>query len=177
MKLHLGCGSRFIPGYTHIDAVPFTHVDHVTAVDQLGFLKSESVDLVYSAHVLEHFTRSHLPVVLKEWNRVLKKGGVLRISVPNFQSIIEIYEKTKNLNDVIGPLFGRQDYLYNFHYNVFDMDALSNVLSEAGFSNIREYDWRLTEHANIDDYSQAYFPHMEKRAGILVSLNVEATKV
>jgi predicted SAM-dependent methyltransferase len=176
MKLHLGCGSRYIPGYVHIDAVPFEHVDHVTAVDQLGFLQTESVDIIYSAHVLEHFTRSHLPVVLNEWNRVLRKGGILRVSVPSFQAIVQIYERTGNLNDVIGPLFGRQDYLYNFHYNVFDLDSLSKILTDMGFLNIREYDWRSTEHANIDDYSQAYFPHMDKQSGIQVSLNVEGTK-
>jgi hypothetical protein len=37
-------------------------------------------------------------------------------------------------------------------------------------------DWRATEHAGIDDYSQAYFPHMDKEFGIQVSLNVEARK-
>ena len=77
---------------------------------------------------------------------------------------------------VIGPLFGRQDYLYNIHYNVFDLTSLRKHLEEAGFVAVREYDWRNTDHANVDDYSQAYVPHMDKMSGILVSLNVECKK-
>jgi len=71
---------------------------------------------------------------------------------------------------------GRQDYLYNIHYNIFDFKTLSSDLIESGFKDVRKYDWRKTEHALIDDYSQAYIPHMDKENGILNSLNVEATK-
>ena len=42
---------------------------------------------------------------------------------------------------------------------------------------MREWDWRKTDHSNIDDYSQAYLPHMNKENGLLVSLNIEAKKV
>ena len=31
-------------------------------------------------------------------------------------------------------------------------------------------------HIDYDDYSQAYYPHMDKDNGILISLNVEAIK-
>ena len=176
MKLHLGCGSRFIPGYVHIDAVPYEHLDHVASIDQLDFIESDSVSVIYACHVLEHFRRRDLPRVLKEWARVLKRGGILRISVPDFESIIRIYSVSENLDDVVGPLFGRQNYLYNFHYNVFDFTSLSKNLEECGLGKVTRYDWRDTEHAGIDDYSQAYFPHMDKEFGIQVSLNVEARK-
>ena len=92
------------------------------------------------------------------------------------RSEFEIYRRTSDLNLVIGPLFGRQDYLYNIHYNVFDFASLRHDLEEAGFSNVSLYDWRETEHAAIDDYSQAYYPHMDKQNGTLVSLNVTAVK-
>jgi predicted SAM-dependent methyltransferase len=176
VKLHLGCGSRFIPGYVHIDAVPFEHLDHVASIDQLDFIESDSVDVIYSCHVLEHFRRRDLPRVLKEWVRVLKSGGILRISVPDFESIVKIYSQTENLDDVVGPLFGRQNYLYNFHYNVFDFNSLSRNLEDCGLGKVARYDWRTTEHSGVDDYSQAYFPHMEKESGIQLSLNVEARK-
>ena len=32
------------------------------------------------------------------------------------------------------------------------------------------------KHSDIDDYSQAYIPHMDKDNGTLMSLNVEAIK-
>ena len=49
-------------------------------------------------------------------------------------------------------------------------------LEAVGFERVARYDWRDTEHAEIDDYSQAYVPHMDKDNGTLVSLNVQAYK-
>lgn len=176
MKLHLGCGPRFIPGYTHIDAVPHDHVDIVSTIDKLNFIEDNSVEVIYNCHVLEHFQRAAAVDVLTEWLRVLKPGGVLRTSVPDFAALCEVYTETQNLGLVIGPLFGRQDYLYNFHYNVFDLASITADLEAAGFEGVDRYDWRTTEHAEIDDYSQAYVPHMDKDNGKLISLNVQAFK-
>jgi len=177
MKLHLGCGKIYIPGFVHIDAIDYPHVDHVASIDRLSFIKDNSVSLIYACTVLEHFKRKDTVLVLKEWYRVLEPNGILRLSVPDFEALVEIYLKfDKNLKLILGPLLGRQDYLYNIHYNIFDFKTLSSDLIESGFKDVRKYDWRKTEHALIDDYSQAYIPHMDKENGILNSLNVEATK-
>ena len=142
MKLHLGCGKRCIPGWVHIDAVEYPHIDHVSAIDRLPFIPSESVEMIYACHVLEHFKRAAVLDVLREWRRVLAPGGRLRLSVPSFESICQIYARTGNIRDVIGPLFGRQDYLYNIHYNVFDRQTLSRFLLEAGFCDVEDWDWK-----------------------------------
>jgi predicted SAM-dependent methyltransferase len=176
MKLHLGCGKRYIPGFIHIDAVDYPHVDHVATIDNLSFIQDGTVDLIYNCHVLEHFKRRDVDRVLAEWFRVLKPRGVLRVSVPDFAALCEIYQRYQKLDLVVGALFGRQDYLYNIHYNVFDFPALSEQLERAGFTDVHRYDWRETEHASIDDYSQAYIPHMDKENGMLISLNVECAK-
>lgn len=176
MKLHLGCGKRHIPGFVHIDAVEYPHVDHVATIDNLGFMGADTVDLIYTCHVLEHFRRKDVGRVLREWLRVLKPGGTLRVSVPDFARLCEVYQKHGDINQVIGPIFGRQDYLYNIHYNVFDERSLSALLQECGYTDVSRYDWRETEHADVDDYSQAYIPHMDKDNGVLISLNMEARK-
>lgn len=173
MKLHLGCGKRYIPGFVHVDAIDYPHVDHVTTIDNLSFIPDRSVDLIYNCHVLEHFKRRDVGRVLNEWARVLKPGGTLRISVPDFAKLCEVYQRYGKLDLVVGALFGRQDYLYNIHYNVFDFASLAHFLEQAGFVNVRRYDWRRTEHADVDDFSQAYIPHMDKEHGTLISLNVE----
>lgn len=176
MKLHLGCGKRYIPGFIHIDALPYPHVDSVGPIDKLSKIADRSVDLIYACHVLEHFPRGSVQTVLEEWNRVLRKGGTLRLSVPDFAALADIYIKTRDLSLVIGPVCGRQDHEFNFHYNIFDFSTLSRILAKSGFSEARKYDWRTTDHADVDDFSQAYFPHMDKENGVLISLNVEATK-
>ena len=132
MKLHLGCGRRHIPGYVHIDVVDYPNIDHVSSIDNLSFLQDRSVELIYNCHVLEHFKRREVERVLREWYRVLVPGGLLRISVPDFAALCEVYTRSRNLNLVIGPIFGRQDYLYNIHYNMFDFETLKGQLEQAG---------------------------------------------
>ena len=66
MKLHLGCGKRFIPGFYHIDALPYPHVDKVGSVDDLQGIRSDSINLIYACHVLEHFPRNSAKRVIKE---------------------------------------------------------------------------------------------------------------
>ncbi len=67
---------------------------------------------------------------------------------------------------------------YDRHGMIFDFKLLESGLKEAGFKNIRKYDWRETELAKLgnDDYSQAYLPHMDKENGQLMMLNIVAEK-
>ena len=176
VQLHIGCGEKYIPGFLHIDVRKFPHIDYVASADKLDMFKDRSVDLIYCAHVLEHFRRPKTKEVLAEWYRVLKKGGTLRVAVPDFESLCEIYRETEDLTLILGPLVGRQDYPENTHYMVFDFASLKKMLEEVGFKNVRRYDWRKTIHKDYDDYSQAYIPHMDKEKGRLISLNVEADK-
>jgi predicted SAM-dependent methyltransferase len=176
MKLHLGCGKRFIPGFVHVDAIEFPHVDHVRDVTDLSCFESDTCDLIYACHIVEHFPRQALAKVIEEWKRVLRPGGTLRIAVPDFEAICEVYARTKRLELVIGPLYGGQNHAHNFHYNTFDFASARGVLQASGFVDVRLWDWRTTEHADVDDFSQAYIPHMDKANGRLISLNVECSK-
>ena len=175
LRLHLGCGKRFIPGYTHVDVVDFPHITVKHSIDSLPFVQDGAAEVVYACHVLEHFNRAEAHRVLIEWRRVLAPGGVLRLAVPDFAALCELYARTGDINLVHGPLFGRQDYLYNIHFAVYDERSLRALLERCGFKDVRRYDWRATEHADVDDYASAYFPHLDQ-TGLLLSLNVEATR-
>jgi predicted SAM-dependent methyltransferase len=177
VKLHLGCGPRYIPGFKHIDIVPHDHVDVVTTVDNLFMIQDASVELIYACHVLEHFNRVTRAKVLQEWFRVLQPGGILRIAVPDFEVCARLYLEGKaSIPQIHGPILGGQTYLYNFHYAIYDFTVIREVLESSGFTDVRRYDWRTTGHADVDDFSQAYLPHMDKENGTLISLNVEAVK-
>lgn len=179
LKLHLGCGPRFIPGFVHIDVANYPHIDHVQTVDRLGFLADSTVALIYASHVLEHFGRHEVGRVLREWHRVLRPGGVLRLSVPDFDAVVDIYRRegfADGFSGLIGLICGGQRDQWDFHKIIFDRSFLTRLLQEAGFHSVREWDWRATEHAHIDDFSQAYLPHLDKQNGKLMSLNLEAVK-
>ena len=175
-KLHLGCGVKHLPGWFHVDALDYDHVDHKGPVDDLDFIPDGQVGLIYACHVLEHFGRKETVRVLTEWRRVLRPGGVLRLAVPDYEACAKLYLSgvlDRGLEDVRGLMIGGQRDQYDFHGNVFDTADLTRFLKEAGFSSVRPWDWRTTEHKDMDDYSQAYLPHMDKENGTLVSLNLE----
>jgi predicted SAM-dependent methyltransferase len=175
VKLHLGCGTKHIDGYTNIDVRYLPGVDEVNNIKFLRNYKPNSVDLIYACHVLEHFSRWEYKTVLTRWFELLKPGGTLRLAIPNFSAICSYYVKTGDLSSIMGLLYGGQDYDENYHYVTFDYDSLSNDLIQIGFNNIMVYDYKTTEHSDVDDFSKAYLPHLDKN-GILMSLNIEAKK-
>lgn len=176
-KLHLGCGPNEIPGWFHVDVLDYPHIDHRGAVEDLSFISDSTVELIYASHVLEHFGRWTYMDVLLEWRRVLTPGGVLRLAVPDFGAAARLYVSSglqRGIEDVRGLICGGQRDEHDFHGMIFDESDLTRALKECGFSEVRHWDWRTTEHSWLDDYSQAYIPHMDKEKGTLVSLNLEA---
>lgn len=182
MKLNLGCWKRNIPGFIHIDQADFPHIDYKTSIDKLPMFEDNTIDLIYCSHALEYFDRQQAKEVLKEWGRVLRFGGVLRVAVPDFEAMINVYKKYGDLNKILGPLYGRMEILTPettiiYHKTVYDFLSLTELLQSSGFGEVHRYDWQETIHKDYDDHSQAYIPHMDKENGLLISLNIEAIKV
>lgn len=182
IKAHLGCWHRFIPGFVHVDLCDLPHIDHKSGIDRLPFFADASVALIYCSHALEYFDREQAREVLKEWHRVLAPGGILRLAVPDFAALIQVYQRSGELARVLGPLYGKmristpEGERTLYHKTTYDEASLGALLQDCGFVEPQRWDWRATEHAHIDDHSQAYYPHMQKDSGILVSLNLQARK-
>lgn len=177
MKLHLGCGGRRIPGYVNIDIRWVNGADVIADIKSLTGFQNNSAEVIYACHVLEHFKKAERMAVLRRWYNVLIPGGVLRLSVPDFEAVaINYLDKTIPLEALYTSISGSQKHDHDYHYHTYDFATLGEDLLTVGFSSIKRYDWRTTEHADVDDYSSAYYPHMDKENGILLSLNVEAVK-
>jgi len=178
IKLHIGCGKRnFGNDWIHIDGNKYDHVQFINATE-LSF-DTNSVDLIYASHLIAYFNRDEIKNVLKEWHRVLKPNGILRIATPDFNAMVKLYiSQNLILTELLGPLYGKWDLNGEiYHKTAYDFESLSNVLYSIGFSGICKYDWRTTGHASFDDHSQAYIPHMDKEKGTLISLNIECQKI
>ena len=185
IQLHLGCGEKYLPGFIHIDINQQPHIDYCCDIRDLAVFDNNYADLIYTSHTLEYFDRDEVDNVLTEWRRVLKDGGILRLAVPDFEAIVKIYQKYRDLDHrgILGPLYGKWPYRREsnsetsiYHKTVYDYGSLMRILKKSGFRQIRRYNWWETSHAAFDDYSQAYIPHMDKENGMLISLNVEAIK-
>lgn len=166
----------------HIDRDDFEHVDFCGPVDDLGLYPDNSVSEIYTSHTLEYFDRQQTPAVLGEWWRVMMPGASIYITVPNFDSLIDLYRVSGSLERVLGPLYGRwqnQELSYPiYHKTVWNIQDLTNALTESGFVNCREFNpiSYLTDiDQDYDDFSLAYYPHLN-RDGLQISLCLTAQK-
>ncbi len=110
--------------------------------------ENQSVDFIYCSHVLEHFEIWEALKILNECKRVLKKGGWLRVVIPDINKMIKIYQehgaekfcclwwgypkniKPKNFLEKISRKFIRD---HQWHY---DQKEIAALIKQAGFSKV-----------------------------------------
>lgn len=102
--LNLGCGNTYHKDWINIDFV--SNNLWVKAHNLLSGipLESDSVDVVYHSHVLEHFTKEDGKAFIGECYRVLKPNGIIRIAVPDLETIAREYIKNLDLADENGSV-------------------------------------------------------------------------
>ena len=182
LKLHLGSGVKKIAGWVNIDVDQSVNPDVVDNIFLLESVADNSADECYCSHALEHILRPDVPVALKRWFDILKPGGLLRVAVPDIEAAMRWYNQTFRLEDIRGLLWGGQKNRYDFHCLGWDERTLTSDLTNAGFIDVKRYDFRETEHFYIDDYSSAHLPANQyktrkgKWEGMSVSLNMECRK-
>jgi SAM-dependent methyltransferase len=116
VKVNLGCGHHTPEGWIHVDyalgarlsRVPFfrylNRKLHLFRMEwdprilihdlrrRFPFAEG-SVDVVYTSHTLEHFLMEEGRAFLAECHRILRKGGILRVLVPDLRAFIAKYEE------------------------------------------------------------------------------------
>ena len=125
----VGCGRAKI----HKDAIgidlfqyPDNSVDYTgVSADDLWMFKNEELDYVVSSHLLEHMVDTKK--TLKEWDRVLKKGGILAIIVPDGdlkpETILEVSHKVALTKRVMSYLLnGFLGYEQIEHRNMSELE-------------------------------------------------------
>ena len=175
IKINMGCGERnFGEDWVHIDQADYPHINEKNIFN----FSYDNVDLIYASHLISYFDFDTAKNLLKYWRSKLKEGGILRLAVPNFEEIAKLYLKGYKLENFVGPLYGKMNMNEDliFHKFCYDELLLTKLLDNLNFKNIRRWDHRLVDHGVFDDHSQAYLPHMDKKNGKLISLNIECIK-
>lgn len=173
--VQLGGGKVGDDRFVNVDLDSDGPVHYVRRIDRKLPFADGSVDVIYASHCLEHFPYGQTVEILREWRRVLKNKGVLRLSVPNFDVIVDVYTETgRRVENVIGPAMGGQRTPLDFHKTLFTRDSLVEALRSAGFERVREWTHGEDEFSGFDDFSRYVLPIDAK--GRLVSLNVQGTR-
>lgn len=175
VNIHLGCGGINHPAFINIDGIPAPHVHYVQRIDKLHPFTNDSVDLVYACHCLEHFSHRQIANVLKEWHRIIKKGGILRVAVPDFDSMVKLYLATGcDIEQVLEPITGGQEYKFNFHMTIFNESFLSKLFLDVGFSHVQAWMPGSSDLTTFDDWSGRFIT--VDGIDFPISLNLEAIK-
>ena len=169
MKLNLACGTKTPDGWINVDyamGARFSKIPVLRTLNKkLKFFNSvwdenikivnlainfpwenNSIDVVYSSHTLEHFTKKEGLHFLTQCHRVLKPNGIIRVVVPDLKDIIARYTsgelRSDDLIERLGVLYWInpnqiKNKLAPFvqfpHKCMYDIETLITILTDIGF--------------------------------------------
>ena len=138
MKLNLLCGAHIVPNWIGVDTDPPAEWQ----IDvRMGLpTQDASVTHIYTQHGLEHLERADGVALLRECQRVLKPGGLLRISIPDLDTLVKKYQANDiRFAESVGWLPATRCQMLNEgmrlwgHTFLYSFEELVLVLGEAGF--------------------------------------------
>lgn len=130
--LNFGCGETYHPGWTNLDASPVS--PDVTAHDlrQRFPFADGTFDAVYGSHVLEHLEPAAAEKLLQDCFRILRPGGILRIAVPDLETIARLY-----VSSLEGALKGDQES--EMRYDWLMLELYDQAVRKVSGGNMAEY--------------------------------------
>lgn len=168
MRLNLGSGDTPLANYENLD------IKNGQSIYPLNY-PDNSADEVRASHVLEHFPHHQTMDVLREWVRVLKPGGWLKVAVPDFDWIIGRYYYGKvivptgqndpftgsvcvvysqegdamNISPIEGYLMGGQIDEWDEHKAIFSEWKLTSLFNAVGLAQIQKWESEIKDCASL----------------------------
>lgn len=147
-------------------------------------IPSNSVELLYCSHVLEHLCCNELRQALRNCHRILSPNGTFRLVVPDLEYYAKQYinslshdaacefmrqtslgkeDRSHSLIGLLRECFGGSQHLW-----MWDYKSLAFELNRAGFREIRR--------ASIGDSGMQPFNHVEKPHRWQDALGIQCSK-
>jgi len=136
MILEIGGGTN--PRYRpNLDIRPGPTVDIVADLNKPLPLSNDSYEHVYSAYAIEHIGWRQVKPFIGELYRILKPGGTCIVVTANLLEQCRRMVNSPEWNDdLVGMLFGGQDYPENTHRCGFSPDYAIKLFRDAGFTGV-----------------------------------------
>ena len=156
-KLNIGCGKNIKDGWINIDINPPAEIT-IDVNKGLPF-PSNSCELIYSEHFLEHLSYPDESIpLLKECYRVLSPGCVIHVGVPDSRYVVESCIKdpidAEFLRKAKEYKWGYPDYcqtgfeFINYHFRLrgqhkfaFDFITLKSHLEQVGLVDVKKREY------------------------------------
>jgi len=146
--LNVGCGSHCIDGFLNVDID--ARADAYTDITRPLPFPNSSFAGIFCEEVLEHVNKNTGQQMLTECWRVLKPGGVLRITTPSLEYFAQKLETDPLGTDPLGEAINEIFYGH-CHRHIYSQLALRDALAQAGFATIR-WSYYRDESSQIGEY-------------------------
>ena len=158
-RLHLGCGPNKLPGWVNVDIEEQYEPDLRHDLSQGLPYADGTVDAVYSEHFFEHLTLADGVGLMAECLRVLRRGGVLRIAMPDLTTIVEAYRGDWRDQAWLAayPQIRTAAQMLNTgmraweHRYLYDLDDLTLRLRDLGFVDVTPREWGRSDIPELRD--------------------------
>ena len=177
LRINVGCGTTPIEGWLNFDnswsvrlaslPIPLSLLRGSNGNASVKFMKvareqgirwadatkriplaDDSVEVVYSSHMIEHLDRRQANAFLAEAKRVLAPNGIIRIAIPDIGKFAAEYLRTEDADKFVGDTLLASDDADTLrdrlklllvgarnHRWMYDGPSMGRLLSRAGFHN------------------------------------------
>lgn len=162
--IQFGCGPSPLPGFLNTDLFGSIPVD---ITKPLPFV-SESADLLYSNHLIEHVYSYQFKHFLAESLRVLKPDGMHIIATPSLErlaalmygaddsdgrtTLLQFHENMMSEPLTPAIFINRMTHVNYGHHFVYDLASLSFLATQAGYATVAKVGNRQVPDDVIREY-------------------------
>lgn len=136
--------------YAEHKAKIFNSLNYLDATKPLPY-PNDSVEAIFSSHVLEHLFMDEVERLIPEFFRVLKVGGICRVVVPDLEKIVAGYD-VNDPRQFLTEIFeiSKRGEVKNSHHCGFTGKFLIKLFKETGFSECNILDYQVGNCPDLD---------------------------
>jgi predicted SAM-dependent methyltransferase len=190
-KLQLGSGGNIMQDWLNTDksVVGCLAGSVYMNVGKRFLLPDNSVDYIYTEHMIEHINYPQVKNMLSECYRVMKPNGVIRIATPDLKFLENLYQNPDKDNNKqyiawaankenlpLNPVYVVNHFHTSWeHKIIYDFDALAALLTESGFKNCCQCEMSKSNHEPLNNI-EWHFNTMPYDLCCLETMIIEAKK-
>jgi len=164
MKINLGAGPNILNGYLNLDLYPSSSGERYGTQKVRCDLKNglplfdafndpiRDIELITSCHFFEHLSHADGLKLMKHCHEKLKEGGIFRLALPNFRTMILGYlnedwdffdlvaytAPNHQIMEIINAGLYQDIGTPEAHLCMYDIPFAVWTLQQAGFKNVKE---------------------------------------
>lgn len=114
---------------------------------------ANSVNAVFSSHVIEHLSMNEVKSLIEEIHRCLVPGGICRVVVPDLEKIVNLYNP-EHPEKFISEIYeaspkGKYD-VRGSHHSAFTGPLLKKLFKAVGFKEVNELSYKVGKCPDLE---------------------------